>query len=238
MEKIKNTAMFLAFTYPFGILVGLSFWVLRLLGVAKVLGWENFPHWKKGVLVVSNHPSLLEPIILTGLFFHQYLLRPFRFGPWNIPDRKNYYDNPLFYLMRPRLIPITRGDKRDEIRGLKRAKEVLKAGGIMLIFPEGGRTFKGEDFLTSPVKGKKIRRFISGFAWLAAKTEATVLPVWVEGTDRVSPNFNQAKYAFPRFWRKTAIVIGQPLRFSGQDYEQITKTVEKAVLDLADKAGD
>lgn len=237
MEKFKNAVMYLLFTYPFGIFIGISFWLLRLLGINKIHGWKNFPHWEKGVLVVSNHPSLLEPIILIGLFFHQYLLRPFQFGPWNIPDRKNYFENPLFYLMRPRLIPIARGNKRDEIKGLIKAKNVLEAGGVIILFPEGGRTYKGDDFLVSQ-QGNKIRRFKSGFAWLAVKTGATVLPVWVEGTDKVLPNADKASYSFPRFWRKTAIRLGQPLQFRGESLEEITQIVETAVLALADVGGD
>jgi len=239
MEKIKNAVIFLLFTYPFGIFLGISFWLFRFLGLAKVYGWKNFPSRPKGILAVSNHPSLLEPIILIGLFFHKFFWRPFKYAPWNMPDKKNYYNNPLFYLMRPRLIPVDRGDKHSEVRALIQAKRVLKAGGVIIIFPEGGRTSSEEPSLRSR-GGEKMRSFKPGFAWLAIKTGATVLPLWVRRTDQVLPNGARVSYLyFLRFWKRVTIRLGQPLRFDETaSVEAVAEEVQAAVLGLADQRGD
>ena len=237
MEKTINAAMFLLFTYPFGVFVGITFWLFRLLSIAKVQGWENFPSWRPGVLVVSNHPSLLEPIILTGMFFHEFLFRPFKYAPWNMAEIKNF-GGLLFRLFRTRMILVKRGDRPSEVRALKQAREILQSGGAMILFPEGGRTSSGGSFLFSESGKKKIREFRGGFAWLAKKTGATVLPVWVEGTDRVLPNTNRITYRHLKFWKRVVIKLGRPLHFESEDLDEITRTVEAVVLKLADQPDD
>jgi 1-acyl-sn-glycerol-3-phosphate acyltransferase len=238
MEKIGQAIIFLGFTYPLGILIGIIFWLFRFLGIAKVRGWENFPKWQGRVVVVSNHPSLLDPIILIGLFFPQYLVRPFKYGPWNMAEKSNY-GNLLFWLMRPRLILIKRGDRRSELKGLISAKNALNAGGVMFLFPEGGRTSSAKpgEVLLASAAGQKIRRFKPGCAWLAKETGALVLPLWVQGTDRVLPNSPKVSYfRVFRFWQRVVIKLGRPRRFEkSARLEAITETLEKAVLALADQ---
>lgn len=237
MKKIKNAVIFLLFAYPLGIFIGVVFWLSVFLRITKVHGWKNFPSWQGKVLVVSNHPSLLDPIILVGLFFHQFFLRPFKYGPWNMAEQKNY-GGWLFYPARTRLILIERENRRSKARGFIQAKNILNSSGVMIIFPEGGRTSSGGSFLVSK-RGNRIRRFNSGFARIAIETGATVLPVWVEGTDQVLPNDIKVSYfRFPRFWKKVVIKIGQPLKFRHESSEEIRQTVEKAVLELADQKGD
>lgn len=238
MKKNMDAAVFLLFTYPFGILVGMSFWLFRFLGIARVSGWENFPRWQEKILVISNHPSLLEPIILTGLFFHQFLWRPFKYGPWNMAEKGNY-GKRLFFFLRPRMILIERGSERSAARGFIRAKDVLNSGGVMIIFPEGCRTHKAKAILLGKKRQSRVGKFKGGFARLAAKTGATVLPVWVGGTERVLPNGAKVSYwYFLRFWRRVTIRLGEPLYFRGEDYEEMTRRSEAAVLALADQRED
>jgi 1-acyl-sn-glycerol-3-phosphate acyltransferase len=119
-------------------------------------------------------------------------------------------------------------------------KNVLNSGGIIILFAEGGRTCFGEKFQFSP-GGKKIRVLKNGVGWLALKTGATVLPVWVEGTDKVLPNSPDRRklFCFPRFGGRITIKIGNPLRFQkGSQYldkEQITSIIKNALLELADE---
>lgn len=102
--------------------------------------------------------------------------------------------------------------------------EVLRSGRRIIIFPEGGRTGKGSKFVLSAA-GKKLRRLKRGIGWLVLKTDAMVLPVWVEGAEK--------------FWERViTIKIGQPLRFQlplGTTSEVVTREIEKALLRLADE---
>lgn len=234
MKKVKDTVIFLLFTYPFGIFIGIIFLLFKSLGIVKVYGKKNFPVWQGNVLLISNHPSLLDPIILVALFFPQYFWRPFRYSPWNMAESKNY-GNKLFYLMRPRLILIDREDKHSKAEGIILAKNILNSGGVMILFPEGGRTSSGENFLESTT-GKKIRNFKPGFAWLAAQTGATVVPAWIEGTDNVLPNRRKVSYFyFFKFWKKIVIKLGKPF-YVDRDAktEMVIKQAESSILMLAD----
>jgi 1-acyl-sn-glycerol-3-phosphate acyltransferase len=240
MKKVIDTIVFLGITYPYGVLSGIIFQILCALRVIRVLYWERFPHRQDNLILVSNHPSLLEPFLLPALFFKDYLFHPLKYAPWSTPDKSNFYDRWYWFWARPRTIPVDRGEERKEARSVIQMKNVLNSGGIIILFAEGGRTCFGEKFQFSP-GGKKIRVLKNGVGWLALKTGATVLPVWVEGTDKVLPNSPDRRklFCFPRFGGRITIKIGNPLRFQkGSQYldkEQITSIIKNALLELADE---
>lgn len=238
-KELSEIKAFLSFSpaYFVGISIGLCILILRAFGIWKVRGMENFPtleqKGKRGLILVSNHPSLLEPITLTSLFVHWYILRP-NYAPWNIAEITNY-KRGLFRLMGSRLIFVDRKKTSSEARAILLAKKILKSGAVVIIFPEGGRTFKGPaDQFRVGKNGKKIRAFQNGVGFLATQTQAMVLPVWVEGTDMVAPNGDIARYPMLRLWKPVSVTIGQPIIFTnGESAEQATHELERAVLDLA-----
>jgi len=236
MKKRENSLVFLFFTYPYGIISGVIFWILVFLNFIVIKGWKRFPRKKEKLILVSNHPSLLEPFLLPALFLGDYLFSPFKFAPWSTPDKENFYDKWYWFWARPRVIPIKRGSIREEAVSLIRMKKVLENRGIIIFFPEGGRTYKGKRFLKS-FKGKKIRELKEGIGWLVLKTKANVLPVWVEGTDKVLPNISGRLFSFPRFNGKIVIKIGNVLDFKKNNLskEEITRQIASALLNLADE---
>jgi len=240
-EKIKDKVMFLLFTYPVGILLGIGLFLLRISKRIRIMSPERFPRRKRKIIVVSNHPSLLEPMLLPALFFREYLFSPFKYAPWSVPDRHNYYDKWYWFFARPRLLPVERGNNRAGMKVLLRIKEVLDKKGIIIIFPEAGRTFKGNpsDMLESR-RGKKLRRFKPGVGWLVIKTRATILPVWVEGTDKMLPNRAGRLFSHPRFSEKAIIKIGNPVRFKTNGNRvvkagKIADAIANILLQLADE---
>jgi len=102
----------------------------------------------------------------------------------------------------------------------------------VVVFAEGGRTHKGEDFKILKngkiiIKKKdeitsedndfpKIRRFQRGFSAILKFTDAPVLLIWTEGGDKVIPNkpyFPKGPYFLcPRLKEKTLIKIGERTR--------------------------
>ncbi len=237
MKKVINLLIFLTATYPSGIFIGIFFQLLCFLRTIRVLHWERFPHWQGKLILVSNHPSLLEPFLLPALFFREYLFHPFKYAPWSTPDKKNFYDPWYWFWLRPLSIPVDRGDERAQLKSFFEMKRVLNSGKIVILFPEGGRIFKGEDFLYSQ-GGKKIRILKDGIGWLVLKTGALVVPVWVEGTDKALPNSPDKLFSFPRLWKKIIIKIGEPLRFQGSSAnrrEQVTQIIANNLLKLADE---
>ena len=124
-------------------------------------------------------------------------------------------------------------------------QERLVEGKIIILAPEGGRTFKGEEFKVirggkiDTVKGlpeidlrgdKALRRFKPGISRLVFNTKSEILPVWTEGGEGVIPNKFSFKLPFPRLWRQTRIKIGEPLDLGDLPEKEITGFLEDAIL--------
>lgn len=113
-----------------------------------------------GMLVVSNHQSHLDPV-LVGLCFDRrmnYLARQTLFG-----------FAPFRWLIHALdAIPIDRDGLG--LGGLKESLRRLKNGEILLIFPEGTRTRDGE-----------VGRLKSGFLTLARRANVPLVPVAIDG---------------------------------------------------------
>ena len=78
---------------------------------------------------------------------------------------------------------------------LRRAQQVLEAGEVLILFPEGERR-------TGPGGGGPAR----GVAFLAARTGATVVPVGIGGSASVMPKGK----TLPRP-RHVHLVVGEPI---------------------------
>ena len=93
---------------------------------------------------------------------------------------------------------------------------LLEDGYSVLIFPEGQRTEAGE-----------IDRFRPGIGMIASRLGVPVVPVRLEGLDRV----------LHHTWRmarpgRVRVAFGAPLTLVGDDYEALAKQVEDAVRAL------
>lgn len=261
-NKLISEVRFLVVNYLLGPTLGILICLLEAFGRIKFLYFERFPIWEERLIIVSNHPSLLEPVILPLIGF-PWMNFPWVFSPlWSrmkfssswfkelqkefslqkkllpasTPDRNNFYDPPYLRLFRTMNIPVDRnGGPRARISTVSALKKHLENGGRVLIFPEGTRTFKTvEKSRVRTANGKELGKLKDGAAWLALKTSAKILPVWVEGTDKVLPN---NKFPLPRLWHKIVINIGNPLLVQGDTRQEATLKITKALLELADGKG-
>lgn len=193
--------------------------------------------------MIHNHPSLWEPAVLPWLFSPWYLFSS-RYIPFSTPDKKNYYDKWWFFY-RAVCIPVERGNLKEEARALMRMQRKLKDGGVIIMAPEGGRTYKGEEFkvikdgkieIVKDLSGvdlkscKAVRRFKSGISRLVYNTEAEIIPLWTEGGEEVVQNVDNALYTFPRIWKQAKIKIGKPLDLSGMSKNEIVDYLEDSML--------
>lgn len=221
--------------YSAGLFLGIMFLILRFLRRIKVVCSERLPHWQKNMIIVSNHPSLIETILLPNLFLGEYLCCPWQFLPVSTPDKKNFYDPWWFFWLRPVSIPIDRenGSSREPLKAML---ELLKSGKRLVLFAEGGRTFKGKEFVFSPQK-RQMRQLVNGAGLLAAKAGSMVLPIWVEGATHKSFNNFFLLLGLWGFWRyRITIKIGQSF-FVDQDLgvKDATRQIQNELLKLADE---
>jgi 1-acyl-sn-glycerol-3-phosphate acyltransferase len=144
-------------------------------------------------LVPSEGPVIIAPIHRSNVDF---------FVAAELTDRKLHYmakdslwGNGILASILPPLgaFPVHRGSADRE--ALRRAEQVLRAGEVLILFPEGERRV-----------GPVVEDLHEGVAFLAARTGATVVPVGIGGSASVMPK--GAK--FPRF-HKIHLEVGTPM---------------------------
>jgi 1-acyl-sn-glycerol-3-phosphate acyltransferase len=139
----------------------------------EILGEENLP--KTGpLLVVGNHFSFIDPVAIV------------RMSPWPVEfvGGAATPHAPLW----TRIIPFLWGyhklyrgtGARDALRN---SEKILKNGGILTIFPEGGNW------------ATVLRPPRPGMAFLATRTGAAVLPVGFFGFTQVFPSLGKGRRA-------------------------------------------
>ena len=230
-------------------IVGMSGGIIFLLFVAigriKIRGWKNIKSasTRRGKLIVSNHPSLCEPVVLPFLLLSEALSGRV---PISVADKINYYQKQWFAPIRIFCLPIERGNSKEELKAVGEMIGLLERGETLILYPESGRTFKGKDFKVS-LSGKRIRRFPHGIRKLFTETEAVIVPVWTEGRENIFPN--QLSFPrfpcipFPRLGRSMTIASGEPIQLesaggknNGASKNEIVEKIEDILLSLGDSA--
>lgn len=191
-----------------GISFGILFFLFVLLGRIKIKGYVRAIRLaaQGNVIITANHPTMLETILIPLSFFPLFILS-LRFFVWSVPDRRLLPPRLRWLFWLGRCITIDRSDHSYTKYTLRRLTEILKHKGVVVIHPEAGRTYKGKEFIISD--DRRIRSFVSGVPALARSTGATILPLWVSGTDIVM----SGNVWFPRFMRsKIVLSFGTPYR--------------------------
>ncbi len=205
-------------------------WILplaRMFVTLEVRGLEHLEPLRGPVIFAANHQSHFDgPMILDALpprwryrlapamakeFFKAHFF-PAQFSPAaRLTSSANYYLASLFFNAFP--LPQREAGTRQTLRYIG---ELVAGGYSVLIFPEGRRTDTGE-----------IGRFLPGVGMIASKLDVPVVPVRVDGLDRVLHH----SWKFPR--RGTArVTFGRPILLKGNDYAEMTAGVESAVRNL------
>jgi len=223
--------------YLLGIFLGIVFSILRIIRVIIVENQERLVPQEKGLILVCNHPSKLDPGLAPFLFIWRFIFHPIRFTPWSTPDEKEYYRKWWFYLFRPICISVDRTDTgRSQARATRQMLRILRKGGIIILFIEGTRTFKAirSGGMLVSATGKALGISKEGIGFLAIASGATVVPVWFEETDEIWPN---GQVPIPDMTRlPIRIKIGQGRSFSREkSQEEVTQEIANALLILADQ---
>jgi 1-acyl-sn-glycerol-3-phosphate acyltransferase len=162
--------------------------VMRVLYRVQVSGTEHIP--TDGPAIISpNHRSFFDsPLIMT--------MTP---RPVIFLGKAEYMDSATTRYLFPALgmVPIKRDAKRASMAALQTAAELLDAGELVGIYPEGTRSRDGY-----------LHRGHTGVAHLAVMTGAPIIPVGIVGSERVQP----IGTAVPRPFRGSVTVrYGEPI---------------------------
>lgn len=160
------------------------------------------------VLICSNHLTLVDSVILAWALApaHAYFLR-YSWLPWNVPERANF-SRTLFWRVASFLgkcVYVTRGGPRDEVkRTLAKLVHLLRAGELVSIFPEGGRSRTGR---------VDTENFAYGVGQLVQSLpEARVLCVYLRGRAQESysdlPALGDEYHVEMEMFRPTSSFVG------------------------------
>ena len=155
-------------TQPFGPFFPLIFtvakWICRLLHPVTVQGLENLP--RHGALLVANHASNWDPLVLATALPMDYRLR--------VMGKEELFRNPILaWVIRVGgAFPVNRGGA--DIQAVKTAIQTIQSGHNLLIFPEGTRV---KDPGQAEVKG--------GAAMMAIRSGVDMVPMFIDTKKRL-----------------------------------------------------
>jgi 1-acyl-sn-glycerol-3-phosphate acyltransferase len=125
----------------------------------EIIGRENFPR-SGPLLVVGNHTAAMEAVLMV-------IYPPWQvevLGSVDVPHEKITQAAASIY----KFIPVNRG--HFDRTALVKSLDVLRQGGVLVVFPEGGIWDAGR------------MRAHTGVAWLSYRANAPVLPIGFSGT--------------------------------------------------------
>ena len=169
-----------------------------------------------GVLVAANHASYLDiPMLGCGM----------RRRAWYL-GRSDLFPVPVLNDVLQSLgwIPVRMGRLDREAFG--KAISLIRAGEVVVIFPEGGRSRDGQ-----------LRPPKAGIGVIVSQTGCPVVPAYLKGTFDVLPTGAR----WPRL-RQVTVRFGEPITFETGDrkeraetkrfYEQVSRTVIERIAAL------
>jgi long-chain acyl-CoA synthetase len=210
--------------------VSLVAWMLPLARVfarARVEGLEHLAAIDGPVVFASNHQSHMDtPVILSALpgrhrrrvavamakeFFDAHFHPAGRTFRQRIAARAAYVLAALLFNGFP--LPQRESVAR---RTLRYIGDLVADGWSVLIFPEGERTESGA-----------VGRFRPGVGMIASRLAVPVVPVRLEGVDRV----------LHRSWKmarrgRVRVAFGPAMTLDGEDYAKLAGTIESVVRSL------
>jgi len=145
---------------------GHSYIWLNPLWPLKITGRNNIKRGRTYV-IISNHQSMVDILVLFGLFRHY---------KW-VSKKENFSIPIIGWLMRlNRYIEIERGRTRTYLNMMKKINNTLGRGSSILMFPEGTRN-----------PGQGLGPFRDGAFRMALENKVGLIPVILNGTADTMP---------------------------------------------------
>jgi 1-acyl-sn-glycerol-3-phosphate acyltransferase len=144
-------------------------------------------------LVPTDGPVIIAPIHRSFIDF--FVVSEVTRRKLHYMAKDSLWKQPRFgrFLLSIGAFPVHR--EAADREALRRAQNVLEAGEVLILFPEGERR-----------TGDTVGELHEGAAFLAARTGATIVPVGIGGTMSVMPK--GTRYPRPS---KVHLIVGEPL---------------------------
>lgn len=208
-------------------LAGFLLPLTRAFAWITVDGLDRLPAKTVPVIYAANHQSHMDgPVILAALpaarrdrvataaakeFFAPHFHPQNHSRQRRVTSSITYYLASLLFNVFP--LPQREAGAREAI---KHVGDLIGEGASVLIFPEGRRTRTGA-----------IDRFQPGIGMIATRLHVSVVPVRLEGLDRILHiSWRMARPGRAR------VTFGEPLVLRGDDYPALAQQVEDAVKAL------
>ena len=192
---------------------GALYVLLKLMFRIKYINSKNVPV-AGPTLLVSNHQSFLDPPAIGCGYFRMT----------NFLARKTLFKFKPFGKLIDSVDAIPLETQGLGFQGIKETLRRLKNDEAVLIFPEGSRCYDGE-----------LAPFTSGYASLAVKSNAVIVPVAIAGAFEAFPRTK--KFPSP-FKPRVKVEYGTPVRpeeYAGKTDEEICRLVETQIREIYER---
>lgn len=152
--------------------------MMRTLYRVRVTGAENEP-MEGPCLICANHTSMSDVIILSAVT-HRRVRYMAKAELFRVPVISKFLSALGAY-------PVRRG--QNDVSSIKRSIELLSAGELVCIFPQGTRR---------PKVDPRTTKVYSGAAMIASRAHASVLPAYIK-----------TKGNRTRLFRRTEVIFGR-----------------------------
>lgn len=190
----------------FGLLAGIARPLMNVLMAKTWIGFEDLP--KGGFIACPNHVTEIDPVVVGhALYNHGRLPRYL--------TKESLFSVPVLgaALRASKQVPVSRATLGAS-GSLAIAKEVLDAGDVIIIYPEGSLTRDPDEW---PMRGR------TGAARLALQTGAPVVPMAHWGAQQVLPRYGKTLRIFPR--KRVRVRVGKPVDLDDLRDRPLTRTV-------------
>lgn len=170
----------------------------------RVYGKKHIP--QGACIIAPNHASFFDPPLIAISCDEEV----------NFLARGSLFNNALLKKIISNLNSYPVSGSSQDLTSIKLIIQLLQANKKVVIFPEGKRTTDGH---IQPIK--------PGIGMLMARTECSIVPVYIHGTYDIWPKSRK----FPKLWGKTACVFGSPI--SWESYKDMPKKQIQQELSLA-----
>jgi len=178
----------------------------------RVHNKEYLDNTEGGLIVCSNHISVIDPVILAVSTKRQI----------HYMGKKELFENKFFSFIFRKLgaFPVDR--QGVSLSAIKSSLNILNSGGVLGIYPEGTRVITGYDENNAK----------PGLALIANKAKVKIMPVYVEGPYKFRGKINLY------IGREKDYLENYGGKINTEKYTEVGKEILKDIYNLKSKVND